>query len=273
MEPLLTQIAERAQRQYYGKYRGFVVDNEDPEQRGRLKVRVPSVLGDQTLGWALPCLPFGGLANQGLFMVPEIDSQIWVEFEEGNLERPIWVGVFWQQGADVPEEAAKTPPTTRVLRTPSGHVLQFDDADGEEQFRLAHPSGAEMIIDPQGTVNLTDASGNSVVLDAASNALTISDASGNEIVMDSAGTTVSDSNGNKIVMAASGIDVKGAQIVLDGSMVAVGGQGGEPLLKGATFLSLFATHMHTCTAPGSPTSPPIPTGQESSALTTAAFAK
>ena len=76
-------------------------------------MRVPSILGDQTTGWALPCLPFGGLADQGLFMVPEVDSQIWVEFEEGNVDHPVWVGVFWQQTSDVPTEASKTEPRTR----------------------------------------------------------------------------------------------------------------------------------------------------------------
>ncbi len=273
MEPLLTQIAERAQRQYYGKYRGFVSDNQDPEQRGRLKLTVPSLVGDQVIGWALPCLPFGGLANQGFFMVPEIDAQVWVEFEEGNLHSPVWVGVFWQQSSDTPKEAAKEKPTTRMLRTPSGHVLQFDDAEGEEQFRLAHPAGTEMTIDPKGTVNLTDSSNNRVVLDAQSNTVTVADNNGNSLTMDTSGTTVIDSNGNTIEMGPAGVTVKGTKIVLEGSMVAVGGQGGEPLLKGASFLSLFATHMHTCTAPGSPTSPPIPTGQEANALTTAAFAK
>ena len=59
MEDLLEQVVQRLQRQYYGKYRGFVMDNRDPEKRGRLKLKVPTVLGNQDTGWALPCLPFG----------------------------------------------------------------------------------------------------------------------------------------------------------------------------------------------------------------------
>ncbi len=253
-----TDIARQQTRRYYGKYRGFVTDNADPEQRGRVKVRVPSVLGDQETGWALPCLPFGGLTDQGLFMIPEVDAQIWVEFEEGNIDHPIWVGVFWQQTGDPPSEAAKDEPTTRVIKTPSGHVLQFDDASGEEQFRLFHPAGAELIIDPQGTVTLTDAAGSKLTLDAQGNKAILEDSNGNAMTMETAGTTVEDINGNRIEMAASGITVKGTQIVVEGVQVHLGGQAGEPLVKGQTFMALFNSHTHVCTAPGSPSGPPLP---------------
>jgi uncharacterized protein involved in type VI secretion and phage assembly len=266
------KLAQQNQQRYYGKYRAFVDDNKDPEQRGRLKLRIPSVLGKAISGWALPCLPFGGLQNQGWFMIPEVDAQVWVEFEEGNIDCPIWTGVFWQKDVSIPKEAAKEEPTTRVIRTPSGHVLQFDDAEGKEQFRLHHPANAEMTIDSQGTVALTDAQGSKLTLDAAAKQVIIQDANGNTITMDAKGTIVEDVQGNKIEMAAAGITVKGQQIVIEGSQVAVGGQGGEPLIKGSSFLALFATHMHTCTALGLPTSPPIPQG-EMSTLTTTTMAK
>lgn len=259
MEPLLEQLARQAQQRYYGKYRAFVVDNVDPQQRGRLKLIVPTVLGQQDTGWALPCLPFGGLANQGLFMIPQVDAQVWVEFEEGNLDHPIWVGVFWQQSGDIPEEAAaQAEPTTRIIRTPSGHVLQFDDAEGDEQIRLAHPQGAELTIDPDGTVKTSDASGNTLVLNARDNQISLEDANGNHLQMDASGTTIEDSSGNKIAMAASGITVEGTQVVIKGSTVDVGGPGGEALIKGQTFLAMFNTHTHVTTMPGAPTGPPIP---------------
>jgi|APLak6261658528_1056013.scaffolds.fasta_scaffold00016_7 uncharacterized protein involved in type VI secretion and phage assembly len=272
MQDTLTQVARQNQQHYYGKFRGFVVDNQDPEQRGRLRVRVPSVLADAVTGWALPCLPFGGLANQGLFFVPEVGAQIWVEFEEGNLDRPLWVGVFWQQLGDIPQEGQKTPPTTRVLRTPSGHVLQFDDAAGAEQFHLYHPTGAELSIDAQGSMVLSNPRGARLALDVDGNKVVLEDTNGNSMTLDATGTVVQDSSGNRIEMAAIGISVKGQLITIEGSQVAIGGPGGEPLIKGMSFLTLFATHIHTCTAPGSPSSPPIPQG-EISTLTTCTTAK
>jgi len=267
MSNALEQTVRQAQQKFYGKYRGFVTDNEDPEQRGRIRVRVPSVFGQQDTFWALPCSPFGGLADQGLFMVPEVGAQVWIEFEEGNKDFPIWVGVFWQPTEDIPQEAKKTPPTTRMIKTPSGHLLQFDDESGAEKIRLAHAGGAELSVDENGTTILTDANGAKLTLDAQGNSVVLEDTNGNSLTMDSSGTVIKDGSGNEITMAASGITVKGQMITIDGTQVAVGGAGGEPLIKGTSFLTLFATHIHTCTAPGAPTSPPIPQG-EMSTLTT-----
>ena len=259
MEQLVADLAQEVRNKYYGKYRGFVADNQDPEGRGRLKLRVPSVLGEAVSGWALPCLPFGGMPDQGSFWIPEADAQVWVEFEEGQIDHPIWTGTFWQQSGDVPQEGQKDPPTTRVFKTPSGHVLQFDDEDGAEQFRLHHPQGAEMTIDEQGTLALTDAQGARLTLDAAGNKAVLEDANGNTLTMDPSGTVVEDSNGNRLEMAPSGINVKGTQVVVEGSQVLLGGQGGEPLIKGQSFLTLFATHIHP-TGVG-PSGPPIPQGE------------
>jgi uncharacterized protein involved in type VI secretion and phage assembly len=266
MEETLIRLARHIDEKHYGKHRGIVTDNQDPQKRGRLKLLVPSVLADQATDWALPCVPYGGAAQQGMFMIPEVDAQVWVEFEEGDIHRPIWVGTFWQQESDVPEDAAKEEPTTRLFQTQSGHILQFDDEAGEEQFRLYHPKDAEMLIDKNGTISLTDTSGATVTLDADAGEILIKDANGNSMLMSSSGTTVEDANGNKIEMAAAGITVKGQQIVVEGSQVLLGGAGGEPVIKGQSFLTLFATHMHP-SAMG-PTGPPIPQGEMSSLSTT-----
>src|SRR6185503_18541559 len=109
MSDLLARLIEKIEGRFYGKYRAVVVDNADPENRGRLRLRIPSVLGaDVVSGWALPCLPFGGSSDQGFFFVPEIDATVWVEFETGNLDYPIWVGTFWGKpggATEVPKPA------------------------------------------------------------------------------------------------------------------------------------------------------------------------
>lgn len=265
MEETLLRLARAIDEKHYGKHRGFVVDNQDPEKRARLLLRVPGLLGDQITDWALPCLPFGGVADQGFFSVPQVDAQVWVEFEEGDIQRPIWTGTFWQQEADVPQEAALDEPTTRVLKTPSGHILQFDDESGAEKIRLYHSAEAEFSMDENGSIQLTDAGGASVTLDASAGEIVVEDANGNTLTMSSSGTTVEDANGNKIEMAAAGITVEGQQVVVKGSTVMLAGQGGEPIIKGQSFLTLFATHMHP--HPFGPTGPPIPQGEMSSLST------
>jgi len=265
MEETVVRIARQVAERRYGKYRGIVADNDDPQKRARLRLRVPSVLGEEESDWALPCLPFGGAADQGFFAVPEANAQVWVEFEEGDLHRPIWVGTFWQAQADVPQDASISPPTTRLLRTPSGHTLQFDDKSGDEQIRLRHPQEATLVIDKDGTIALTDAKGAKLTLDAAGERIVVEDSNGNTLTMSSSGTIVEDSNGNKIEMSGSGINVKGQQIVVEGSQVMLGGSGGEPLIKGTSFLALFATHMHPNAWRHS--RPPIPQGESSSLST------
>jgi len=269
MEETLTRLARHIDEKRYGKYRGIVTDNKDPQKLARLKLRVPSVLAKQDTGWALPCLPYGGTAQQGMFMVPDVDAQVWVEFEEGDIHRPIWVGTFWQQEGDPPVDATKEEPTTRLLQTVSGHILQFDDENGKERFRLHHPTEAEMVIDPSGTISLTDASGAVLRMDAENNKIVVEDANGNTMTMDNSGTKVEDSNGNIIEMATTGITVEAQKIVIKGSQVHLGNEGGEPVIKGQSFLSMFATHIHTV-APvvGGPTSPPIPQGEMSTLSTT-----
>lgn len=256
MDESSSKLMRMVNEKLFGKYRAFVASNDDPENRGRLQLHIPSVLGEAITDWALPCLPFGG-AGYGWFAVPTQDAQVWVEFEEGDINRPIWTGAFWQQTSDVPTDAAKKPPTTHMLQTPVGHILQFDDKEGKERFRLHHPSSAEITIDENGTIVLTDAAGATVTLDADSKKIVVEDVNRNILVMDSAGTLVEDGNGNKIELVASGITLKGQQIVIQGTQVMLGGQGGEQLVKGMSFMSIFNSHVHAC-SPSGPSGPPIP---------------
>jgi Type VI secretion system/phage-baseplate injector OB domain len=91
--------------QMFGKYRGKVRDNDDPLRLGRLQVAVPSVLGQAEL-WAMPCVPYAG--NQlGWFCPPPVGPNVWVEFEGGNIDMPIWSGCFWADG-ELPVEATSS---------------------------------------------------------------------------------------------------------------------------------------------------------------------
>ena len=89
---------------YFGKYRGMVVNNVDPEFRGRLLVQVPDVLGVVPSSWAEPCVPLAGPTGppMGIYLVPPIGAGVWVEFEQGDPEYPIWVGCRWGLPSDVP---------------------------------------------------------------------------------------------------------------------------------------------------------------------------
>lgn len=82
---------------FFGKYRGQVENNVDPMQMGRVQVSVPAVLGDGTLSWAMPCVPYAG-SGVGFFAIPGSGTNVWVEFEGGDPDYPIWSGCFWGVG-------------------------------------------------------------------------------------------------------------------------------------------------------------------------------
>ena len=89
---------------FYGKYRGTVLNNVDPEFRGRLLVQVPDALGLVPSSWAEPCVPLAGPTGppMGVYLVPPIGAGVWVEFEKGDPEYPIWTGCRWGAQSDVP---------------------------------------------------------------------------------------------------------------------------------------------------------------------------
>jgi hypothetical protein len=143
-------------KRYYGKYRGLVVENLDPEQIGRVLVQVPDVLGVTPSNWAMPCVPIAGI-EAGCFMVPPIGSQVWIEFEQGDPDYPIWTGGFWGLVADVPVFAtappAIPPGQNIVLQTTGQNMLLLSDAPPTPVtggIVLKSTSGAMIVVNDTG---------------------------------------------------------------------------------------------------------------------------
>jgi uncharacterized protein involved in type VI secretion and phage assembly len=150
---------------YYGKYRGMVMNNIDPMQMGRLQIQVPDVTGVAPATWAMPCMPMAGIQN-GMFVVPIIGSGVWVEFEQGNIDYPIWVGCFWGSAAEVPALAKLTPPaiTAITLQTPLQNGITISDLPGPTGgIMLKSATGASIIINDTG-VYVTNGKGASIVM-------------------------------------------------------------------------------------------------------------
>ncbi|HXZ39747.1 MAG TPA: phage baseplate assembly protein V [Terriglobales bacterium] len=143
-------------QRYYGKYRGLVIENLDPEQIGRIMVQVPDVLGDLPSTWAMPCVPAAGI-QAGCFIVPPIGSQVWVEFEQGNPDYPIWTGGFWGLVDDVPIFAtappAIPPGQNIVLQTTGENMVMVSDAPPTPVtggIVLKSVSGAMIVVNETG---------------------------------------------------------------------------------------------------------------------------
>lgn len=169
---------------YYGKYRGKVMLNEDPEGLGRIQVSVPAVFGDIPTNWALPSVPYAGMQNC-FYAIPPLNANVWVEFEAGDPERPIWSGCFWGTG-EVPMLATTTLASIPhlVFQTTTQTTLMLND-DPTAGILLKTATGAKIEINALGitidngfgaSIKLTPAGGiiiNGTPTDINNTALTI----------------------------------------------------------------------------------------------------
>jgi len=145
---------------YMGKYRGTVVNNIDPMQIGRLQVLVPDVSGILLSSWAMPCVPVAGIQT-GMYAVPIIGSGVWVEFEQGDSDYPIWVGGFWGTAAEVPALALAVPPAVPgiTFQTPLQNGLTISDVPGPTGgILMKTPTGALISISDVG-ITITNGKG------------------------------------------------------------------------------------------------------------------
>jgi len=105
---------------YYGKYRGTVINNLDIKNLGRIQAIVPDVQGFTPTTWAMPCLPVAGKGS-GSFLIPEIGAGVWIEFEQGDPDYPIWTGCFWGVATELPEMGITSPsPTPNMVFQTTG---------------------------------------------------------------------------------------------------------------------------------------------------------
>ena len=137
---------------YFGKYRGMVLDNLDPMQMGRLLVQVPDISGVLPSSWAMPCFPVTG-KQMGVFVLPQVGAGVWVEFEQGNQDYPIWSGCFPGSTADLPALALAGNPVSPsiVLQTGLQNTIMLSDMPGPAGgILLKTASGAMIAINDVG---------------------------------------------------------------------------------------------------------------------------
>ncbi|GAA1445869.1 phage baseplate assembly protein V [Leifsonia poae] len=164
---------------YYGKYRGTVAQNVDPMQLGRIQVIVPDVGGLVPGTWAMPCVPFAGKAS-GVYVVPQLGAGVWVEFEQGDPDYPIWVGGFWGTAAEVPTLAMAGNPVSPSI------ILQSGLQNGITISDVPGPTGGILIKSTTNAMILVNDVG-----------ITISNGKGATIVM--TGPTVTINNGALVI--------------------------------------------------------------------------
>jgi uncharacterized protein involved in type VI secretion and phage assembly len=152
-------------KKHYGKYRGTVINNVDPQMSGRIQAQVPDVLGLSISSWALPCVPFGGILT-GMVAVPSIGAGVWIEFEQGDIDYPIWTGCFWGSAAELPAIAKLVPPglSAVALQTTAQNGILVSDMPGPTGgIMLKSTTGASILVNDTG-IYITNGKGASIVM-------------------------------------------------------------------------------------------------------------
>jgi hypothetical protein len=153
-----------ANRQFLGKYRGKVVNNLDPLRIGRLQVSVPDegfgIIGN----WATPCLPWGGIQT-GMVAIPPVGAGVWVEFERGDPDFPIWVGCYWGNAGELPVLAQAMPPGSGslVAQAVTQGALVISDLPPPLGAVALHAGGNFIAVHPTG-IFLQTAGGASIAM-------------------------------------------------------------------------------------------------------------
>lgn len=141
-------------RRFFGKYRGTVINNIDPLQLGRLLVQVPDVVGLTPSSWAEPCVPLAGPTGppMGVYLVPPIGAGVWVEFEQGDPDHPIWVGCRWGSQADIPSLAKAGLPVSPsiVLQTAGQNTIVISDVPGPAGGIMIRSGGSTLMVNQTG---------------------------------------------------------------------------------------------------------------------------
>jgi len=225
---------------FYGKYDGTVTDIADEQMLGRIMVRVPAVFGRELTVRARPCFP------PGHFFVPPVNAHVWVEFEAGDPQHPLWVGTWYPQGTS-PTEAQANPPQHRVVHTPSGHVVEISDEDGAEKITIKHKQNAFIAIDENGSVTIANKAGAYLFLNAGDKEASITAQQGHVITMTENGMALVNKDGAALDLTGDTVRITAAKIILDATTVAVGNGADEPTLKATSFdaaWNLVVSHVH-----------------------------
>ena len=139
---------------YWGKYRATVVNNVDPLQIGRIQAIVPDVSSIIPTTWAMPCVPIAG-KQMGTYFVPQIGAGVWIEFEQGDPDYPIWVGSYWGSAAEVPALALAGIPASPniVLQTAAQNAIVISDLPGPTGgIMLKSTTGATITVNDTGII-------------------------------------------------------------------------------------------------------------------------
>lgn len=222
-----------------GVVTGLVTNLNDPDNLGRIKVKY-AWLGEIESDWVRMASPMGG-GGRGFFYLPEVNDEVLLAFEHGDVHRPYVIGILWSSPDKPPEQNSKAvgggKVNQRILRSRSGHVITFDDTDGQEKITIRDKTTKnELMIDSAQNSMAIKVDGDFSV--EAKGKITLN--SVQDMSLSSKANGNIKTTGNLTVEATGNGNVKGTQLTLEGTargalkapMVSVEGQAMAELKAG-----------------------------------------
>jgi uncharacterized protein involved in type VI secretion and phage assembly len=249
-----------ADKLYYGVYTGIVAEVGDKKHPGEVRLRFDWFDPQMKTEWCRICNPYAG-NNYGTVWHPEKDDEVLVAFLQGDMRWPIVLGGLYN-GQDKPPTARSDSLDQKLWRTKAGHELLMDDTSGQLRVTLASNGGHVLDLDDNGkAVSLESSGGHSISLSDQGKKLAVKTTSGNEVTLDDNGSkiTVQTKSGVSIVLDASSIKLTAnSSVSISASSIKLGGDSAtQSLVLGEALMAAYNAHTHNCTAPGSPSGPPL----------------
>ncbi len=202
---------EKREQTILGVVTGIVTNNEDPDGLGRVKVKLPRISGEDESNWAR-IVSFMAGSDRGAFFLPEVEDEVLVAFEYGDISRPYVIGSLWNGVDKPPADNADGENNIRVIKSRSGHIVRFDDKDGKEKIEIIDKSENNLITIDTAENKITIASDQDIEI-LAPNGKVLIDA--NELELKSASDSIIESGGNLDMEASGELNAKGSTINLN----------------------------------------------------------
>jgi uncharacterized protein involved in type VI secretion and phage assembly len=190
---------------------GVVTNNQDPDKLGRVKLRFPWLSDAEESSWARLAVPMAGNAR-GTFFLPEVDDEVLVAFEHGDLRFPYVLGALWNGKDAPPADNADGKNNLRLITSRSGHVIKLNDESGKETIEITDKSGKNSIVIDTAKNTLTISTDKDITLSAAQGTITLD---AQKLVLKSSDGTRIESGAGMEVKASGTLDVQGATINLN----------------------------------------------------------
>ncbi len=243
---------QQARAKIYGAAVGIVTNNNDPDGLGRVKLRFPWLSDQDESHWARIATLMAG-HKRGTFFLPEVEDEVLVAFENGNLETPYVIGCLWNGKDKPPLTNDDQKNNIRQITSRSGHTITLDDNKEKKKEKIIIKTALGHTLelddtDGKGAVSITTNAGHCLELDDDGETATLSDKAGNEIVIDAGDNSVNITCSGKVTLAGKG------GVVIDAQDIKLGSSASMTLVND-TFLDIFNSHFHAGNM-GAPTSPP-----------------